>query len=340
MPAKTIMVIEDDESGRYLLSALLEGDGYEVLQASNGLSALESAQRHRIDAFLLDMDLPDINGIEVCRKIRAITAYNVTPVVFITGSDQTERLSGAFSAGADDFIAKPIEAPVLRARLQGHLRRMEYFNQLQRTQGMLAQYVSRRTIEIIEKASITGIAPAPEKRDVTICFTDIRGFTALSEEMDATTLFGLISARLTQQVGLVYEHGGYVDKFGGDGIMAVFDGIHGVRQSCLCAIRIIENAKADIQSAGLTPLGIGIHCGPAVIGNIGSQEHLDYSVIGTTVNLAARLCGHAEPMSIIVSKAIRDSARADHRFSFQSERQVPIRGLKQPVTVYALSSTF
>jgi adenylate cyclase len=122
--------------------------------------------------------------------------------------------------------------------------------------------------------------------------------------------------------------------------MAVFDGTDGVRQSCLCAIRIIENAKADTESFGLSQLGIGIHYGRAVIGNIGSHEHLDYSVIGTTVNIAARLCGHAEPMSIVVSKAVRDSVSTDHRLSFPSERQVIIRGLKRPVTIYGLSSAF
>ena len=171
-----------------------------------------------------------------------------------------------------------------------------------------------------------------------VCFTDIRGFTALTEEMDVRTLFPIISSALAAQVRLVYEHGGYIDKFGGDGLMAVFDGPDRVRQSCLCAIRIIEKANVETEHRAMGQLAIGIHSGRAVIGNIGSPEHLDYSVIGTSVNLAARLCGHAEPMSIIVSKAVRDAVSGDSTFDFHSERQVTIRGLKQAVTVYGLAA--
>jgi adenylate cyclase len=83
--------------------------------------------------------------------------------------------------------------------------------------------------------------------------------------------------------------------------------------------------------------GIGIHAGRAVIGNIGSPEHLDYSAIGSTVNLAARLCGQAQAMSIAVSKAVRDGAAGDSRLNFHSQREVVVRGIKDPVTVYTLS---
>jgi class 3 adenylate cyclase len=157
-------------------------------------------------------------------------------------------------------------------------------------------------------------------------------------------LFSLISSQLADQVNLVYDYGGYIDKFGGDGVMAVFDKADRVRQSCLCALRMMEKvtrARPLGLPAGVDErvcqLGIGIHMGPAIIGNIGSVEHMDYSVIGATVNLAARLCGHADRMSIVVSDAIRSAAAFDPRLHFHSERQVTIRGLREPVTVFSLS---
>jgi adenylate cyclase len=112
-----------------------------------------------------------------------------------------------------------------------------------------------------------------------------------------------------------------------------------VIQSCLCALRILESAR--LKDVGVMEqthgFGIGIHVGRAVIGNIGSPEHLDYSAIGSSVNLAARLCGQAEAMSVVVSKAVRDAVADDARLKFHSERAVPIRGIKGPVTVYTLS---
>jgi adenylate cyclase len=125
----------------------------------------------------------------------------------------------------------------------------------------------------------------------------------------------------------------------GDGVMAIFEGPNRVLQSCLCALSIFENArlKHSDLSDEMRRFGIGIHAGRAVIGNIGSPEHLDYSAIGSTVNLAARLCGQAQAMSIAVSKAVRDAAAGDSRLNFHSKREVVVRGIKDTVTVYALS---
>src|SRR5204863_9073590 len=131
----------------------------------------------------------------------------------------------------------------------------------------------------------------------------------------------------------------YVDKFGGDGVMAIFEGHDMVLQSCLCALNMVESVslKSAYGNEGVGRVGIGINTGRAVVANIGSPEHLDYSAIGSTVNLAARLCGQAEATSIVVSKAVVDAVGDDPRLNFQSERSVAIKGIKDPVTVYTLS---
>ena len=122
-------------------------------------------------------------------------------------------------------------------------------------------------------------------------------------------------------------------------MMAIFDGPDMVMQSCVCALDMLDSE--GIQNAAIAAdirrFGIGIHTGRAIIGNIGSPEHLDYSAIGSTVNLAARLCGQAEAMSIAVSKTVRDAVAHDNRLKFHSERPVSIRGIKGPVTIYSLS---
>lgn len=323
---------------RETLSDLLEEEGYRVVVAESGKRAIELAIRNRVDAFLLDMEMPGMSGIELCRSLRNLPQYKVSPIIFVTGVTEAEGLTEAFAAGGDDFIGKPFSPVVLRARLKGHLQRLEYFLQLERTRRTMNQYLSKRTLEVVDRATKTGKLPPPQERNLAICFTDIRGFTAYSEEIHPAELFSQVSSLLADHVDLVHEHGGYIDKFGGDGVMALFDGPDMVVQSCLCALRMIESARAKTAPGNekIWRFGIGIHTGPAVIGNIGSPEHLDYSAIGMSVNLAARLCGQAEAISIAVSKAVRDAVGNDSRLHFHNERSVSIKGMKEPVTVYSL----
>lgn len=156
----------------------------------------------------------------------------------------------------------------------------------------------------------------------------------MSQELEPENVFEILSRRLADQVKLVYLHGGYVDKYSGDGIMAVFDGEDMTRNCCRCALGILESA----HDAGAMQLGLGIHQGYAMVGNLGSEDHLDYTVIGKTVNLAARLCGLAR-QSIIVSRAVRDAVAGDAAFRFSSERTAQVRGFRDPVTVFELQRT-
>jgi len=336
---RTILIVDDDEGVRQTLAEVLTLEGYNVEEASSGEEAITVAMRKHIDSFLLDMEMPRMSGVEVCRAIRSLESYQTTPIIFVTGVEENWGLAEAFDAGADDLISKPPNVVILRARLKGHLQRMEYFQRLERARKVLQQYLSKRTLEVVETTSKTGTLPPPEERDLAICFTDMRGFTAFAEEMDPNQLFALVSSLLAEQVDIVHRHGGYVDKFGGDGMMAIFDGPDMVLQSCVCALDILdsEGVRHAAIAEDIRRFGIGIHTGRAVIGNIGSPEHLDYSAIGNAVNLAARLCGQAEATSIVVSKAVRDAVPADPRLRFHSERKVPIRGMKEPVTVYTLS---
>jgi adenylate cyclase len=338
---KRILIADDGRSMRTTLAELLTSRGYTVVEADDAESAVKMAASSVMSAFMVDLQISGKSGIDLCRSIRSMDRYKVAPIILMTNNDDPATLVDAFAAGCDDFISKPLEPTVLLARLTAHLQRTEYLKELEETRLMLHRYMSTRTREIAETCTKTGSFPSPEQREVVILFTDIRGFTALAEQMKPSELFELLSAQLEQQVTLVYEHGGYIDKFGGDGVMAVFDRADKARQACLCACSMIRKAREDRDAGNkhIRQLGIGIHMGPAVIGHIGSSTHMDYSVIGTTVNLAARLCGHAEPMSIVVSDVVRNAADLRPDLRFESRRQVAIRGLKAPVTVYNLKSS-
>jgi adenylate cyclase len=336
---RTILIADDDVDGRTILQQVLEPDGYDIIQAESGEQALALAQTLQVDGFILDIEMPRMNGIALCRALRDMEKYRTAPIIFLTGNDLEASLETAFEAGGDDFISKPYTATAVRVRLRNHLKRSEYFQRLEWLRKVLGQYLSKRTLDVIENSSAADTLPQPQEQDLAICFTDMRGFTAFSEEMEPTRLFSLVSALLADQVQIIHEFGGYVDKFGGDGVMAIFEGDDMVRQSCLCALKILESARVKDSSGAdeMRRFGIGIHTGRAVVGNIGSPEHLDYSAIGSTINLAARLCGQAEATSAVVSKAVREAVGEDPQLKFHSEREVAIRGFRDPVTVYTLS---
>ncbi len=337
---RCILVVDEDANARRLSVEALRSEGYQIIEAGSAVSAMELARSHSVDTFLIHLDMAGRNGIDICREIRNTEPYKFTPVILFSRNGAHDQTIAAFESGCTDVLAgHSMNSDALRTRLKDHIQRTEYFEQLERSRLTMISYLSRRTLEVVSATSRTGVLPPPEERDLAILFTDLRGFTAMSEEVEPVKLFELVSRLLGHQVKLIHEFGGYVDKFGGDGVMAIFDGPEMVLQSCLCALRIVESSHRVIpeESQGLWQSGIGIHTGRVVIGNIGTTDHLDYSAIGTTVNLAARLCGQAKATSIVVSKAVRDAAIGDPRVHFHSERQADIRGIREPLTVYTLS---
>jgi len=339
MPArnKTILVTDDDRTTRLLVSRMLENDGYKVELADRGEKTLFIALEKNIDAFLIDLRMPGLNGIEICQRLRSIPRYKMSPIMCITSMEDDSNLREMFAAGATDYIIKPVNPVVLKSRLQAHLQKVEYFFEVERTRRYLNRYLSTKTQRMVEAYSLTGMLPAPERHEVCVMFTDVRGFSSMSREMELDTLFDGLSNFLGMQVSAVYNHGGYIDKFGGDGLMAIFDCENMVENACRCALHINEttmrNQEMGDQSA--FPLGIGIHVGEVLTGNIGSSEHLDYSVIGETVNLASRLCSNAEKMKIDVSEAVvRATEGTDLHFG--PPKYVNIKGYTEQVPIYQL----
>jgi adenylate cyclase len=337
---KTVVVTDDERTVRMLLGRILEQAGYHVEQAERGEQCLFLALERDVDAFLIDIRMPGLDGIELCRRIRAMERYRLAPIMFITSVENEELLADGFAAGATDLVLKPVNAAVLQARLRAHLERVRYFDEMENARNYLKRYISTRTQRIAEAYSVTGVLPAPQRRRVCVMFSDVRGFTMLSRSMPMEELFDLLSGLLGIQVDIVHLHGGYIDKFGGDGMMAVFDGENMAADACRCALRIMQEVRAwqRPEPGRRLPVGIGLAEGEVMIGNIGSLEHLDYSAIGETVNLAARLCGHARAGRIMVSASVHESAGGqDPSLTFEAGIDVSIKGFDEPVQVFPLS---
>jgi len=333
LQGKAVLVADDTMVNRMVAADILASAGMSVIEAESGEQALQRARDQRIDAVLLDVRMGDMNGIEVCRALRAMPAYRNTPVIFVTAIDQREVLQWALEAGADDYIQKPLHAMVLRRRLANLLQKAASIREAELMSLSLQRYVSPRTEQMARAFATTGELPAPRRQEVCVLFSDARGFTEMSQDLDPEQVFEILSAHLAGQVDLVYQRGGYIDKYSGDGIMAVFDGSDMAAMACQCGLDLLDRARQCTGPAAIR-IGIGIHKGSAMVGNLGSNDHLDYTVVGKTVNLAARLCGLAN-QSVVVSEAVRDAA-AGRAFAFQASPPVAIRGLREPMTVYEL----
>lgn len=336
---KSALVVDDMGSLRVLIAGLLASTGMESVQAASGEEAMRLILSRHFDAFVLDIRMPDMSGVELCRMIRSLEAHRHTPVVFISSMEETSALTEALDAGGDDFIGKPVQFVVLRARLRNLLQRAALLNEERMMSLSLQRYVSPRTEQMARQYASTGTLPPPRREQVCVLFSDVRRFTELSHEMDPEVLFRVLGQHLSMLVSQVYRHGGYVDKFAGDGLMAVFDGEDMAARCCQCALDMVDESRGLLASgdAPIHQMGIGIHMGEAVLGNLGSARHLDYTLIGKTVNLAARLCAMADGLSVVVSQSVRDALAGRPELSFDNERRASVRGFREPIAIWDLA---
>jgi class 3 adenylate cyclase len=238
----------------------------------------------------------------------------------------------ALRAGGDDFVAKPFAAPVLIARIVNLLERARAERENRRLIELLRRYVS---VPLREAA--TGDGPRPvEHVTGTILFSDLRGFTATTEQQTADHVFRAISDVLAEQTQIVLQHRGYVDKFSGDGMLAVFEGPDCAHDACTAATDIVRWVRgyAGIAFWQPPPLGLGIHHGEFLRGDLGGEKQLEFTVIGGTVNVAARLCGAAKALEIVVSDEVAE--RLAGRLQVGETRHVPLKGLPEAARVHLL----
>ncbi len=201
----------------------------------------------------------------------------------------------------------------------------------------LLPYVSRLNAEAVQRSRTDPAWLMGREQDVMVLFADIRGFTRFAEDRDAQALVRELNQLLSVQADVVISAGGDVDKFIGDAIMAVFlDSTDTADQVFACARKLIERTHSEIARQGWPlALGIGIHRGQAVVGSIGSATRRDFTAIGHTTNLAARLCSQAGPWEILCTGAFRDTLGAEAQAAFTLTAPLHFKNVQQNVTTYS-----
>jgi adenylate cyclase len=307
-----ILAVDDNKQNLSLLEKALRTAQYQVITAEDGETALEIIGGAAPDLVLLDVMMPGMSGYEVCQRIRASEATCLLPVVMLTAlTDVADRIRG-IEAGADDFLSKPVNREELLTRVKSLLRiktlhdEVETKNHLLR--NLFGRYVSADVAAEIVADPGRHLKLGGEKREVTILFGDLRGFTPLAEQLDPQDVVEILNAYLKLVVDTVFEFKGTLDKFRGDGFMAFFgapmarddDPLNAVRCALAIQERLMRIHFPKFPDVRLH-MGIGINTGVVIAGNIGSERRTDYTVIGNEVNTAQRFESNAGPGQILIT---------------------------------------
>ena len=363
-PAK-ILVVDDTPQNVKLLTDLLTVKGYAVVTAASGAEALARIEADRPDLVLLDVVMPGMSGYEVCQRIRADKANGIMPVVMVTALDPvSERIKG-LDAGADDFLTKPINIPELLARVRSLLRIKQLYDTVETQSAELAEL--NRTLEQrvteqvgqLERLSklkrffspqlaeliVTGGADDPlrtHRRDVTVVFLDLRGYTAFAETAEPEEVMGVLREYHREMGTLVLAHEGTLERFAGDGMMVFFNDPvvvpnpeeRAVRMALAMRERVAELATGWRKRGYELDVGLGLAKGFATIGAIGFEGRLDYGAIGSVTNLAFRLCSEARPGQVLAAKRV--AAAVEELVDVEAVGDLALRGFSRPVPTVAL----
>ena len=331
---RTVLVVDDTPDNLSLLSSVLK-DEYKVKVANSGARALQILETGPLpDVILLDVMMPEIDGYEVLRRIREDERKREVPVIFVTGMSAAEDEERGFALGAVDYIVKPISPPTVLARVRTHLALSERTAMLRSLSEKLSHYLAPQVYKSIFEGTQDASIQTKRKK-LTIFFSDIKDFTQTTEDLEPEDLTGLLNEYFTAMSRIALEYGATIDKFVGDAMLMFFGDpqTKGVREDALQCVRMavaMQRRMIDLQAMWRERgyqqpfiMRIGINTGFCNVGNFGSDQRMDYTIIGAEVNLAARLEQITDPDGIMLSyetyALVRDEFEAEEREPFKAK---------------------
>lgn len=282
-----LLVVDDEYINLKVLVNNLTLHGYSVVTASGGREALRLIQESgKPDAVILDVMMPDMSGYELCRELRKSYSGSQLPIILLTARNQTADVVEGFDCGANDYLTKPFSRTELLARVKTHV-------DLAKINTAYGRFVPVEFLGLLNKKSIIDIRLGEQvQKKITVLFTDIRSFSSLSEVLTPEENFNFINSYLGRFGPIVRRNRGFVDKYVGDAIMAIFPGDPSDAIAAAAEMRHELVTYNQVRGkAGYRPIdfGIGIHSGPVIMGTVGETERMETTVISDIVNVAARL---------------------------------------------------
>src|SRR5215207_2378655 len=306
-----LLVADDNKVNRLLLTRSLELQGHTVTSAPNGRVALDMLRAGGFDLLLLDMEMPEMNGFEVLEQLAADRALRDLPVIVTSSLEGLGNVVRCIELGAEDYLAKPVNAVLLKARIGASLEKKRLRDQQKELVRRFA------TPEVAQDLQQSGFALAGRRVRGSVLFCDIRDFTALVESQSPEETIELLNTFYTLMFDAISGHGGVVNQMIGDGLMAIFGAPLPLPDHAAAAVRagleMVELLGSERRQAGRAPIrvGIGIATGEMIAGYTGTQQRATYTCVGDTVNLAARLEAHTKVAGrgILIDEETRKALR-------------------------------
>ncbi len=336
-----LLVADDNKVNRLLLTRSLEVQGHGVASAENGRIALEMLRAEPFDLVLLDMEMPELDGFGVLEQMVADSKLRDIPVIVTSSLEGVADIVRCIELGADDYLNKPVNPVLLKARINSSLEK-------KRLRDQQKELVKRfATSEVADDMAESGFALGGRRVSCTVMFSDIRSFTSLVESQSPEETIELLNTYYTLMFDAISGNGGVVNQMVGDGLMAIFGAPQALEDAPLAAARAaldmmemialfnVERVALDKQPIRI---GIGIASGEVVAGYTGTQQRATYTCIGDTVNLAARLEAHTKvAVRSILIDGDTQVALGD-RIALEALGDVLFKGKSAAVPVFAINT--
>jgi class 3 adenylate cyclase len=351
MQVGRVLVVDDDALNRRLLMRSLERDGHRAEEAENGEAALTTMLDDPPDVVLLDILMPGLDGIDVLRRIKQDPDLRDLPVIMISGVEDAESIVRCIEMGADDFLPKPFDPVILRARVNAGLnRKLLHDLEQERVRHVFARFLPESLVgEVLARSDGEPTIEA-EMLTGTVLFGDLRGFTGFAEMRPVAAVIEALNRYLSLMTDAILDHGGTLIAYMGDGVMAAFGApvpsedhadraIEAAREMAFQKLPAFNAwlAESDAEAHEFR-MGVGINSGPVMSGSVGSSRRLDYTVIGDTVNTASRIEGLTKqsPFPVLIAgesyASLRDPVPDDVEFVDEFE----IRGRRSRIKLWGL----
>jgi len=353
-----LLVVDDSEANRDMLARRLIKQGYDVSTASGGAEALRMLVDEPASVFdlvLLDVMMPGVNGLEVLETVRRTISMDELPVIMVTALDGSDDMVRAFEMGANDYVTKPIDLAVVLARVRTQLSLKEGADEIRKLAGQLelrnvfirktfGRYLSNEIVDQL-LATPEGLQLGGEKRTVTVLMSDLRGFSTISERLQPEQVVALMNNYLSVMTDVITRHQGTIDEFIGDAILTIFGAPiqreDDTARAVACALDM-QLAMGTVNrwnhEHGLPAIhmGVGIHAGEVVVGNIGSRKRSKYAVVGAPVNLAARIESYTLRGQVLLSE--ETLAQVRELVTTKTSFEVSPKGVPRVITLHEVES--
>ncbi|WP_457389924.1 adenylate/guanylate cyclase domain-containing protein [Roseateles sp. P5_E1] len=338
-PSARILLVEDNRVNRLLLARHVELLGHQVVSVEDGHAALARLQDSAFDLLLVDIHMPVMGGIELMERLRASPELRELPVIVTSAVEAMDSVVRCIELGAEDYLHKPVNLVLLKARINASLERKRLRDQ---QRELVRRFATR---EVAQDLEAEGFALGGRRVQATVLFCDIRGFTTLAESQPPEDIIELLNTYYTLMFAAINGHGGVVNQMIGDGLMAIFGAPQPLPAAGQCAvlaaaemIEMVAQFSEEQRAAGRPEIriGVGIASGDVVAGYTGTRQRATYTCIGDAVNVAARMEAHTKVAGHAVLFDAATYAQLAGALPSEPIGPVQFKGKTSSVDVFAL----